>query len=98
MSIATPYRLKSKQAFPLTGYVRADLPYARGRRRYRSYLAMNIHMTQRSIAAGRLLIGIACNAIRPGNVYTPVVGAQIEGQARAHRIPREQVICDEAAS
>src|SRR5262245_24699799 len=57
MSIATPYRLKSKQAFPLTGRVRADLPYARGRRRYRSYMAMNIHMTQRSVAAGRLLTG-----------------------------------------
>src|SRR5262245_39829924 len=36
--------------------------------------------------------GITCNAICPGYVYTPLVEAQIEGQARAHGIPREQVI------
>jgi 3-hydroxybutyrate dehydrogenase len=35
---------------------------------------------------------ITCNAICPGYVYTPLVEAQIEGQARAHGIPREQVI------
>src|SRR5262249_16118543 len=63
-----------------------------GRRRYRRYMAMNMHVTQRSTAAGRLLTGIARNAIRPGNVYTPLVGAQIEGEARAHGMPREQVI------
>ncbi len=28
----------------------------------------------------------------PANVYTPLVEAQIEGQAKAHGIPREQVI------
>jgi 3-hydroxybutyrate dehydrogenase len=36
--------------------------------------------------------GITCNAICPGYVYTPLVEAQIDGQARAHGIPREQVI------
>jgi 3-hydroxybutyrate dehydrogenase len=38
--------------------------------------------------------GITCNAICPGYVYTPLVEAQIEGQAKAHGIPREQVICE----
>jgi 3-hydroxybutyrate dehydrogenase len=36
--------------------------------------------------------GITCNAICPGYVYTPLVEMQIEGQAKAHGIPREQVI------
>jgi len=36
--------------------------------------------------------GITCNAICPGYVHTPLVEAQIEGQAKAHGIPREQVI------
>ena len=36
--------------------------------------------------------GITCNAICPGYVYTPLVEAQIEGQAKAHDIPRERVI------
>jgi 3-hydroxybutyrate dehydrogenase len=35
---------------------------------------------------------ITCNAICPGYVYTPLVEAQIEGQAKSHGIPREQVI------
>jgi 3-hydroxybutyrate dehydrogenase len=38
--------------------------------------------------------GITCNAICPGYVYTPLVEAQIEGQAQAHGIAREQVIRD----
>jgi len=38
--------------------------------------------------------GITCNAICPGYVYTPLVEAQIEGQAKAHHLPREQVIRD----
>jgi 3-hydroxybutyrate dehydrogenase len=38
--------------------------------------------------------GITCNAICPGYVYTPLVEAQIEGQARAHGIPRESIILD----
>jgi 3-hydroxybutyrate dehydrogenase len=38
--------------------------------------------------------GITCNAICPGYVYTPLVEAQIDGQARAHGIPRGQVIRD----
>jgi 3-hydroxybutyrate dehydrogenase len=36
--------------------------------------------------------GITCNAICPGYVYTPLVEAQIDGQAKAHHISREQVI------
>ena len=36
--------------------------------------------------------GITCNAICPGYVYTPLVEAQIDDQAKAHSIPREQVI------
>jgi 3-hydroxybutyrate dehydrogenase len=36
--------------------------------------------------------GITCNAICPGYVYTPLVEAQIDGQARAHGISREKVI------
>ncbi|MGJ5039085.1 MULTISPECIES: 3-hydroxybutyrate dehydrogenase [unclassified Bradyrhizobium] len=39
-------------------------------------------------------IGITCNAICPGYVYTPLVEAQIDGQARAHGISRDQVIRD----
>jgi 3-hydroxybutyrate dehydrogenase len=38
--------------------------------------------------------GITCNAICPGYVWTPLVEKQIEEQARAHAIPREQVIRD----
>ena len=38
--------------------------------------------------------GITCNAICPGYVYTPLVEAQIDDQAKAHDIPREQVIRD----
>ncbi len=37
---------------------------------------------------------ITCNAICPGYVWTPLVEAQIEGQAKAHGIPHEQVIRD----
>jgi 3-hydroxybutyrate dehydrogenase len=38
--------------------------------------------------------GITCNAICPGYVYTPLVEAQIDGQAKSHGIPRTQVIRD----
>ena len=38
--------------------------------------------------------GITCNAICPGYVYTPLVEAQIDGQAKAHGISRDQVIHD----
>jgi len=38
--------------------------------------------------------GITCNAICPGYVYTPLVEAQIDSQAKAHGIAREQVIRD----
>ena len=38
--------------------------------------------------------GITCNAICPGYVYTPLVETQIDGQAKAHGIPREKVIRD----
>jgi 3-hydroxybutyrate dehydrogenase len=37
---------------------------------------------------------ITCNAICPGYVYTPLVEAQIDGQAKSHGIPREKVIRD----
>jgi 3-hydroxybutyrate dehydrogenase len=38
--------------------------------------------------------GVTCNAICPGYVYTPLVEAQIDNQAKAHGIAREQVIRD----
>jgi len=38
--------------------------------------------------------GITCNAICPDYLCTPLVEAQVEGQAKAHGIPREQVIHD----
>jgi 3-hydroxybutyrate dehydrogenase len=38
--------------------------------------------------------GITCNAICPGYVYTPLVEAQIDDQAKAHGVSREQVIRD----
>jgi 3-hydroxybutyrate dehydrogenase len=38
--------------------------------------------------------GITCNAICPGYVLTPLVEAQIEAQAKAHNIRRDQVIRD----
>jgi len=38
--------------------------------------------------------GITCNAICPGYVYTPLVEAQIAAQAKAHGIPRDQVVRD----
>jgi 3-hydroxybutyrate dehydrogenase len=38
--------------------------------------------------------GITANAICPGYVYTPLVEAQIEAQAKAYAIPREKVIRD----
>jgi 3-hydroxybutyrate dehydrogenase len=37
---------------------------------------------------------ITCNAICPGYVHTPLVEAQIEGQAKAHGTPRESVVRD----
>ena len=37
---------------------------------------------------------ITCNAICPGYVKTPLVEGQIEEQAQAHRMDREQVIRD----
>jgi len=38
--------------------------------------------------------GITCNAICPGYVWTPLVEAQIEQQAKAHGISRDAVIRD----
>ena len=38
--------------------------------------------------------GITCNAIGPGYVFTPLVEAQIESQAKAHNIPIDQVVRD----
>jgi 3-hydroxybutyrate dehydrogenase len=39
-------------------------------------------------------LGITANAICPGYVWTPLVEKQIDDQAKAHNIPREQVIHD----
>jgi 3-hydroxybutyrate dehydrogenase len=36
--------------------------------------------------------GVTCNAICPGYVWTPLVERQIEDQAKAHGVPREDVI------
>ncbi len=36
--------------------------------------------------------GITCNAICPGFVKTPLVDKQIDDQAKAHNLPREEVI------
>jgi 3-hydroxybutyrate dehydrogenase len=38
--------------------------------------------------------GVTCNAVCPGYVWTPLVEKQIDDQARAHGIGREQVIRD----
>ncbi len=38
--------------------------------------------------------GITCNAVCPGYVWTPLVEAQIEDQAKAHGISREAVVRD----
>lgn len=38
--------------------------------------------------------GVTCNAICPGYVWTPLVEKQIDDQARAHNISREQVISE----
>jgi 3-hydroxybutyrate dehydrogenase len=48
----------------------------------------------RTVALETAEQGITCNAICPGYVYTPLVEAQIDGQAKAHGIAREQVIRD----
>jgi hypothetical protein len=37
---------------------------------------------------------ITCNAICPGYVYTPLVEAQIEGQAKTHNVSRDRVISE----
>jgi 3-hydroxybutyrate dehydrogenase len=36
--------------------------------------------------------GVTCNAVCPGYVWTPLVEKQVEGQARAHGISRDEVI------
>jgi 3-hydroxybutyrate dehydrogenase len=36
--------------------------------------------------------GITCNAVCPGYVFTPLVEAQIDGQAKAHNLPRDRVV------
>lgn len=38
--------------------------------------------------------GVTCNAICPGYVWTPLVAKQIDDQAAAHNMPREDVIRD----
>jgi 3-hydroxybutyrate dehydrogenase len=39
-------------------------------------------------------LGITCNAICPGYVWTPLVESQLDGQAKAHNMTKEQVIHD----
>ncbi len=39
-------------------------------------------------------LGITCNAICPGYVFTPIVEKQIDDQARVHGVARENVIRD----
>jgi 3-hydroxybutyrate dehydrogenase len=39
-------------------------------------------------------LGITANAICPGYVWTPLVESQLDGQAKAHNMTREQVIHD----
>jgi 3-hydroxybutyrate dehydrogenase len=46
----------------------------------------------KSVALEVAETGITCNAICPGYVLTPLVEGQIEGQAKAHNLPRERVI------
>ena len=46
----------------------------------------------KSVALELAETAITCNAICPGYVRTPLVEGQIESQAKAHGLPREQVI------
>jgi 3-hydroxybutyrate dehydrogenase len=39
-------------------------------------------------------MGITCNAICPGYVWTPLVESQLDDQAKAHKMTKEQVIHD----
>jgi 3-hydroxybutyrate dehydrogenase len=41
--------------------------------------------------------GITCNAVCPGYVFTPLVEAQIDGQAKAHNLPRDRVVREVSA-
>jgi 3-hydroxybutyrate dehydrogenase len=36
--------------------------------------------------------GVTCNAVCPGYVWTPLVESQVDGQAKAHGISRDEVI------
>src|SRR3954451_14370136 len=60
--------------------------------------AMLMDVTERKPEAKGALAGRAAlvtgNAICPGYVWTPLVEAQIEDQAKSHGIPREAVIRD----
>jgi len=48
----------------------------------------------KSVALELAETAITCNAICPGYVRTPLVEGQIEQQAKAHGLPRDQVIRD----
>jgi len=48
----------------------------------------------KSVALELAETAITCNAICPGYVRTPLVEGQIESQAKAHGLPRDQVIRD----
>jgi 3-hydroxybutyrate dehydrogenase len=59
-----------------------------------AYVAANMLGLTKVTALDVAEMGVTCNAICPGYVYTPLVEGQIEDQARAHGISREQVIRD----
>jgi len=48
----------------------------------------------KAIALETAEAGVTCNAICPGYVWTPLVAAQIDDQAKIHDMPRDQVIRD----
>jgi len=48
----------------------------------------------KTVALELATFGVTVNCISPGYVWTPLVEKQIDGQARGHGIPREQVIRD----
>jgi len=48
----------------------------------------------KTVALEAARLGVTCNAICPGYVWTPLVEKQIEGQAKAHHLTPEQVITD----
>ena len=60
----------------------------------RPHLVCRLLLEKKNTALETAEANITCNAICPGYVYTPLVEAQIDGQAKSHGISREQVIRD----